>query len=120
MSKREIVHIELSAESPAATAEFYQELFDWDTQTYEDMGGYITFASGTVGGGFNPVGEQMNPGDVVFYIASDDIETDLKAIESKGGQTVVPKSEIPGMGWFAWFKDPTGNTVGLYTGMESG
>jgi predicted enzyme related to lactoylglutathione lyase len=28
---------------------------------------------------------------------------------------VVPKTEIPGIGWFGVFTDPTGNKVGLYT-----
>jgi predicted enzyme related to lactoylglutathione lyase len=28
----------------------------------------------------------------------------------------VPKTEIPGMGWYAIFSDPTGNRIGLFTG----
>jgi predicted enzyme related to lactoylglutathione lyase len=28
------------------------------------------------------------------------------------------KQEIPGQGWFGIFKDPTGNLVALYTGMN--
>jgi predicted enzyme related to lactoylglutathione lyase len=30
----------------------------------------------------------------------------------------MPKTEIPGFGWFGMFMDPTGNRVGLYTSMN--
>ena len=32
-----------------------------------------------------------------------------------GASTLVPKTEIPGTGWFAIFTDPTGNRMALYT-----
>jgi predicted enzyme related to lactoylglutathione lyase len=32
-----------------------------------------------------------------------------------GGVVVQPKMEIPGVGWFGMFKDPTGNTMALFT-----
>ena len=35
--------------------------------------------------------------------------------ESLGAKTLMPKTSIPGIGWFALFADPTGNQVGLYT-----
>ena len=31
-----------------------------------------------------------------------------------GGSTVTPRTAIPGMGAFAYFKDPEGNVVGLW------
>jgi predicted enzyme related to lactoylglutathione lyase len=31
----------------------------------------------------------------------------------------MPKTEIPGTGWFAIFSDPTGVTLALYTGMAN-
>jgi predicted enzyme related to lactoylglutathione lyase len=40
----------------------------------------------------------------------------LKKIESLGGKTVVPTTEIPNMVTFALFKDPEGNMVGLVKG----
>jgi hypothetical protein len=57
----------------------------------------------------------VKPGDVMVYIDSPDIEADLKKIEAAGGKLKVPKTEIPGQGWFAFFEDPTGNIVALYT-----
>lgn len=47
-------------------------------------------------------------------IQVDDIEQVPAKIESAGGSTLIPKQEVPGMGWFAWFKDPEGNVLGLW------
>ena len=70
-----------------------------------------------LGGGLNPVSEQNPAGSVVVYIGTDDIAASLADVESNGGHAVMPKTEIPGFGWFGMFTDPTGNMVGLYTGM---
>jgi predicted enzyme related to lactoylglutathione lyase len=118
MSKHPIVHIEFSAEDGAAAARFYGELFGWKTEHIPEMN-YTTFESGegSPGGGFNPLGEQVKAGDIYVYVQTDDIEASLAKAESLGGKTAVPKTEIPNVGWFALFTDPTGNVVGLFTGM---
>ena len=54
-------------------------------------------------------------GYVLVYIDSDDIEADLKKVQQLGGTVVQPKTEIPNIGWFGMFKDPTGNVLALYT-----
>ena len=49
------------------------------------------------------------------YIMVDDILDTLRQVESRGGKTLTPRTEIsPGMGWFAAFADPVGNEFGLY------
>ncbi len=116
MSKHPIVHVEFSAHDPGAAAKFYAELFGWKVTPMPEMN-YFTFdAEGGPGGGFPAVGEQFKAGDVLAYVATDDIEASLAKAESLGGKTVVPKTEIPSIGWFAMFADPTGNVVGLFTG----
>ena len=77
---------------------------------------YATFeTSDNAGGGFNPVSDTNPPGTVVVYIGTDDIDNNLAKVESLGGKTIQPKTEIPETGWFGLFSDPTGNVVGLYT-----
>lgn len=117
MSQHPIVHIEFSAKDREAAGKFYSELFGWNVQQMPEMN-YATFeAEGGPGGGFNPVTEEYPAGTVMVYVQADDIDASLAKAESLGGKTLVPKSEIPQTGWFAFFRDPTGNTVGLYTGM---
>jgi predicted enzyme related to lactoylglutathione lyase len=117
MSQHPIVHIEFSAKDPEAAGKFYADLFGWKVESFPGMDYYGFEAQGGPGGGFNPLGEQVKAGDVYVYVATDDIEATLAQAESLGGKTLVPKTEIPNMGWFAFFTDPTGNKVGLYTGM---
>jgi predicted enzyme related to lactoylglutathione lyase len=83
-------------------------------------GDYVCFeAPPGPGGGFPKVdGELIKPGDVLVYVATDDIDATLAKAEALGGKTLVPKTEIPGMGWWALFSDPTGNCVGLFTRRE--
>jgi len=120
MTKRNIVHIEIPAQNSKAAGEFYEKLFGWGI-THDEANDYTMFdAHEGPGGGFSKAeyGEHVQPGNVVVYISSDDIEADLKRAEELGASTIVPKSEIPYTGWFAMFKDPTGNTIGLYTAMQ--
>ncbi|MDH5507023.1 MAG: VOC family protein [Anaerolineae bacterium] len=119
MAKHTIVHVEFPAKDPAAAGKFYGELFGWKIQAFDEMN-YVSFDTGEgAGGGFPELDENIKVGDVIVYVQTDDIEASLAKAESLGGKTIMPKTEIPGMGWFAWFNDPTGNTVALYTGKES-
>ncbi|MCX6033984.1 MAG: VOC family protein [Chloroflexi bacterium] len=115
MSKRNIVHIEIPAADSAKAAQFYQALFGWKTTRDESMDYTLWEPAEGPGGGFSPLDEQVRPGYVLIYIDSEDIEVDLKQVEKLGGTVIRPKSEIPGVGWFGMFKDPTGNTIALYT-----
>ncbi len=114
MSKHPIVHVEFSAADREAAAQFYSDVFAWETQQFPDMN-YALFNPGEgVGGGFNPVNETNPAGKVLVHIGTEDIPASLAKIERHGGSVIVPETEIPGIGWFAIFKDPTGNEVALY------
>ncbi len=114
MANRSIVHIEIPAADQRAAASFYSKLFGFETQSVPEMD-YTTFMTGNVAGGFPTAGQMATAGEVLIYLSSDDIEADLRRIESMGGRTVQPKMEIPNTGWFAIFTDPTGTKIGLFT-----
>jgi predicted enzyme related to lactoylglutathione lyase len=115
MSKHLVVHFELSAIDREASGKFYSELFGWKVTQIPEMNYAMVDTGGELGGGLNPVSNNNPAGSTSIYIHSDDIDATLAKAEKLGGKTLVPKSEIPGMGWFALFADPTGNAVGLYT-----
>jgi predicted enzyme related to lactoylglutathione lyase len=123
MANRSIVHVEFSTKDAPSSAKFYSELFGWEMHEMPEFN-YWTFATGPEqGGGFNNIGDnagggfEVKPGTVVSYVTSEDIDADLAKAESLGGTTKAPKMEIPGIGWYGVFEDPSGNLVGLYTGM---
>ncbi len=123
MTKRNIVHIEIPAADQVKSARFYQDLFGWKTTRDEKMNYTMWQPVEGPGGGFSPLGEQpggdvVMPGDILIHVDSQDIEADLKRVVELGGKIVRPKSEIPGIGWWGVFKDPTGNKIALYTSKD--
>jgi predicted enzyme related to lactoylglutathione lyase len=121
MSKRNIVHIEIPAVNVDGAGKFYQDLFGWKIQPMPEMN-YTMWEAGEGDeyGGFPQVSEENPAGQVLVYIASDDIEADLKKVEKLGGKVLHKKTEIPGTGWFGVFQDPTGNVLAVYTSMNPG
>ena len=115
MAKRNIVHIEIPALHAEKAGSFYHDLFGWEIESIPDMDYVMWDAGHGSQGGFNPLDDEFKPGDVLIYVASQDIDADLKQCEKVGGTIVRNKTEIPGTGWYGIFKDPTGNRIGLYT-----
>ncbi len=117
MSKRNIVHVEIPAVNTEFAGKFYADLFGWKIQPMPEMN-YVMWEAGDGDeyGGFPQVSEENPAGQVLVYIASDDIDADLKKVVELGGRVLRQKTEIPGMGWYGVFQDPTGNVLALYTG----
>ena len=102
-----------------ASAEFYTEVFDWDPQPWggED---YLIEAHGDDPGvdtGFteSPDGAPIT----VATISVDDIAGFMARVIVAGGEIVVPKFTIPGVGYGCYFTDTTGMIVGLHEADES-
>ncbi len=114
MNKRSIVHVEIPAKDRDLMAKFYSDLFGWEYQHFGEPSPYTLFSTGSIGGGFPDVSEDTKPGNVLVYISSEDIDSDLKQIESKGGRVVMPRMAVGEMGHMAIFTDPAGNRIALW------
>jgi uncharacterized protein len=122
-----VVHFEIPVDDAARAKEFYRSIFDWQLDDM-DMGGGNVYTTVTT----TPIDEQRRiptePGAIngglmqrspdtpapVITIDVAAIDDALKKIEAEGGSVVQPRTEIPGMGAFAYFKDSEGNVVGLW------
>ncbi len=119
MAKHSIVHIEIPTRDPEESGKFYRNLFDWKVDQYEAPVAYTMWQPPVEpGGGFIPVDGSTKAGDVLLYVESEDIEADLKKAVKLGGKVVKSKTEIPTVGWFGIFTDPTGNRIALYTDLK--
>src|SRR5439155_13341596 len=110
MANHAIVHIEFPATDPAAAGRFYNELFDWKIEHDTAMNYTMFQAEPGPGGGFVDVSQATDgglvtykPGEILLYVSTDDIDASLTKAESLGAKTLVPKTEIPNMGWFGIF-----------------
>ena len=75
---------------------------------------YTMFEAPRGPGGGIRIAEEKEPIGVTNYISVDSIDEAIKKVENAGGKIVMPKQEVPGMGWTAWFQDPEGTTLGLW------
>lgn len=114
-------HFEIVANDPEKASAFYGELFGWEIKA-TPMGDGSTYhmisaTEGSIGGGIMKAegGMQPGPGGFVPYLLSEDIEATLAKAGELGAKTVAPKTQIPGIGYYAVFADPDGNLVGLFS-----
>lgn len=105
-----VVHFEIGCQDLAASASFYAKAFGWDINEQQTM---VPHTANGIGGHLNSLGHEPHR-YVLFYIQVDDLDASLKTIESLGGRTIVPPTEVPNMGHFAWFQDPEERVLGLW------
>lgn len=123
MAAAPVVHFEIIGKDGKKLQEFYSKLFDWQIDANNPMnyglvqpaGNGTEAGKGSIGGGVS-ASEAGMPGYVTVYVQVSDLAATLKKVESMGGKTIVPPTEIPNMVTFALFSDPEGNTVGLVKG----
>ena len=116
MGKHTIAHVEIPANDLKAAGQFYHDVFGWKINHLPEMN-YTTFDpddTKSPGGGFMPVSDESPVGKILVHIHTDDINATLQQIVDCGGEVVLQRTEIPGIGWYAIFKDQTGNDLGLY------
>jgi predicted enzyme related to lactoylglutathione lyase len=121
-----IVHFEIPADDLARAKGFYGSIFGWELNDV-DMGGGQTYTTvitvpvgedqmpkepGAINGGMMTRSAEITSPVITVNVAS--IDDALKKIEAAGGSVVTPRTPIPDMGAFAYFKDTEGNLMGLW------
>jgi predicted enzyme related to lactoylglutathione lyase len=118
-----IVHFEIPADDVGRAKDFYRSIFGWGLDDVPGMDytmvrtvpvdeNQAPTEPGAINGGMMQRTADTPSPVITIDVAS--IDDTLKQIEAAGGSTVRPRSEIPGMGAYAYFKDPEGNTLGLW------
>jgi predicted enzyme related to lactoylglutathione lyase len=123
---RKVVHFEIPADDVERAKSFYGSVFGWQLQTMSmgesdytivtttpvDEKTQLPTEPGAINGGMFDRSERL-PAPVIT-IDVDAIDQALEQVEAAGGKTVTSRTEIPGMGAFAYFEDPEGNVMGLW------
>ena len=121
-----IVHCELYSEDPAKTKEFYTKVFGWKFEEIPNAGYWLIKSPERPHGGLlqrrrptKPDG--FLPPPTLNYILVKSVDEAAKRIVDAGGKILVPKYEIPGMGFFSVFEAPGGivhNVIETKPGQE--
>jgi len=114
--KHTVIHFELPADDLSRAVGFYKNLFGWKLEETPGFPGYFSVETGEprqdLGGGILArTHPQQGP---VNYISVESVADYAKKVEELGGMVIVPKSPVPGMGYFAQVTDTEGNVFGLW------
>ena len=112
-----VVHFEIGCRDSDKTQEFYSKIFGWDITEQGPAKMVNTGSKDGIHGHISVMGHEPH-NYVNIYIQVDDLDAYLKKIEEAGGRMLIPATEIPGAGAFAWFADIEGTTIGLWKPMQ--
>jgi predicted enzyme related to lactoylglutathione lyase len=119
-----VVHFEIPVDDVDRARSFYGTVFEWGIQPMEGWDYTIAMTTpvdettqmptepGAINGGLRARSGNIPAPTLVIQV--DSIDESLKKVEAEGGSTVSPRTEMAGMGAYAYFKDTEGNVVGLW------
>ncbi|MEA3337395.1 MAG: VOC family protein [Chloroflexota bacterium] len=101
--------------------DFYSKLFGWQFQSPPGMTAYWTFGTGAetgvTGGGM--MARQQPGHGITNYIGVENLDESVAQVTALGGQVMIPRQAVSGMGYFAWCADSEGNQFAMWQDDES-
>ena len=123
-----VVHFEIPSDDRDRATSFYASVFEWDIEEtpFEDDvytsvitspidENYMHTERGAINGAI--IERNGPPTAPIITIEVPSIDVHVDNIEEAGGSIVVPKGEVPEMGYYAYFEDTEGNVIGLWESM---
>jgi predicted enzyme related to lactoylglutathione lyase len=118
VTKAFVSHVEWCCRDIETTAKFFQSLFDWQFKPFGNNYLLCNPAQGPAVGLLRTA--TATPGDsCLVFVTVDNIEKYSQQAATLGGSVYVEKTAIPDYGWYAQIKEPQGNIVGMFEGLEA-
>lgn len=118
-----IVHFEFNTPDTAKTNEFFKAVFGWQIDTW--AGGDFEYFMASSGDDKSPginggiMASQDGQPRTVNTIGVESLDAMMETVKQHGGQVVVEKFPITGVGYAAHCLDPAGVLFGIYQPDES-
>jgi uncharacterized protein len=122
-----VEYFQIPADDISRAKEFYKKVFGWEMQKWNNSENseqeYWMFQTqddkenSGLGGGI--MKRQSPQHTVTNFITVSSIEEYSSKIEQSGGKIIMPKTEIPNMGFFAVCLDTENNMFGIYENNNS-
>jgi len=113
-----IFWFEIPAAEIKRAQKFYSAVLDEDLEQVEVNEGYPMFMLPSMGGAVVQGQDYYTPnsGGVLIYLdVGEKFDEIMERIEPAGGKIVLPKTDMGGHGFSAFFLDSEGNKIGLAT-----
>lgn len=110
-------HFELASDNLEQTAAFYRDVFGWKIEKWEGPVDYWLVTTGDestpgINGGLMKTSGEFH--GTINTIEVDNIDATIEKVQAHGGEVILPKDAIPGVGYQAYFRDNAGIIVGLH------
>jgi uncharacterized protein len=108
--------LDIGVPDVAAAKEFYGPVLGWDFEDQgDDFGGYvIARRNGHDAAGLGPQQAPDQPVAWMLYFATDDVAATLRTVTDNGGQVIVERTEMTGIGTMAVVADNQGVVIGVW------
>lgn len=122
-----IIHFEIPAADVENLRKFYVGVFGWKIERHPGPMEYWMIQTvptddkgmlqrpGVNGGMLKKQSPEHKP---VNYISVESIDESIEKVKELGGKIVMPKQEVPNVGWIATAVDPEGNQIALLQPMR--
>lgn len=112
-----VIHFEIAADDPARIEKFYNRVFEWEFTKWDGPVEYWLVKTGDgKQAGINGGLMKKMPGQTygtINYVAVSSIDESLTKIQSNGGKIIMPKEQIPQVGYIAICADIEKNIFGV-------
>ncbi len=108
------VHVELNTTDLGKAKEFYGKLFNWTLEDVPNMEYTMIKVGEGTGGGMMKHPVAGAPSMWLAYVMVDVVNAETAKAKSLGATILKDVTEIPGVGWFSIFSDPTGAPLALF------
>jgi len=111
-----IIHFELPSTHPDLSRAFYETVFGWKLEKWQGPTEYWMITTGEetspgINGGLGGAANEFH--GTVNTLDVDDLDRTIELVTANGGQVIMPKEAIPGVGWLAYVREPGGAFLGL-------
>ena len=125
-----VVHFEIPFDDQERAKNFYGSIFGWKLEDFQmpDMK-YVSASTvaadetthmpkevGAINGGLMPRTDTVKAPVIAMEVSS--VDEYITKIEAMGGKLVKPKTDIAGMGYYAYITDTEGNVIGLWENIK--
>ena len=123
-----IVYFQIPSDDIERSKDFYNQLFGWKIDKFPESNAPEGIENWTVtttddkgnkalGGGMSK--RQMPQQQITNFIDVKSVGEYSSKVEKLGGKVVVPKTAVPGMGYYAVCVDTENNSFGIFESNES-
>ena len=110
-----VIHFEIPAVNAERAVKFYESAFGWKFDKYGPMDYYLATAGDEkepgINGAITTKGALTAATTNTIGVAS--FEDAVKKIVAAGGEVLMPKTAVQGVGYMAYCRDTEGNVFGI-------